>query len=490
MKNPLHHIDFYKADHRRQYPDGTTLVYSNLTPRSSRVPGVHEVVFFGLQYFIKEYLIRQWDEHFFAQPKERILAKYKRRMDTSLGPNDIGTAHIAALHDLGYLPLEIKALPEGSKVPLRVPMLTIRNTKPEFFWLTNYLETIMSNVLWKPCTSATTALRYRQVFNQYADETVGNRDFVPWQGHDFSMRGMSGIEDACLSAAAHLLSFTGTDTIPAIDFLEDYYDADADQELIGGSVAATEHSVMCMGTMENEIDTFQRLIGVVYPSGVVSIVSDTWDFWKVITVFLSALKDQILSRNGKVVIRPDSGDPVTIICGDPDAPIGSPEQKGAIECLWDIFGGTITPMGYRLLDAHIGLIYGDSITPERQIAILKGLKDKGFASFNVVLGIGSFTYQYVTRDTFGFAMKATYGEVNGEGRNIFKDPKTDNGSKKSAKGLLKVERTENGFELSDEVSWETERQGALEIVFRDGQLIREERLERIRERLWEELAYV
>ena len=490
MKNPLHHIDFYKADHRRQYPDGTTLVYSNLTPRSSRVPGVHEVVFFGLQYFIKEYLIRQWDEHFFAQPKERILAKDKRRMDTSLGPNDIGTAHIAALHDLGYLPLEIKALPEGSKVPLRVPMLTIRNTKPEFFWLTNYLETIMSNVLWKPCTSATTALRYRQVFNQYADETVGNRDFVPWQGHDFSMRGMSGIEDACLSAAAHLLSFTGTDTIPAIDFLEDYYDADADQELIGGSVAATEHSVMCMGTMENEIDTFQRLIGVVYPSGVVSIVSDTWDFWKVITVFLSALKDQILSRNGKVVIRPDSGDPVTIICGDPDAPIGSPEQKGAIECLWDIFGGTITPMGYRLLDAHIGLIYGDSITPERQIAILKGLKDKGFASFNVVLGIGSFTYQYVTRDTFGFAMKATYGEVNGEGRNIFKDPKTDNGSKKSAKGLLKVERTENGFELSDEVSWETERQGALEIVFRDGQLIREERLERIRERLWEELAYV
>ena len=490
MKNPLHHIDFYKADHRRQYPDGTTLVYSNLTPRSSRVPGVHEVVFFGLQYFIKEYLIRQWDEHFFAQPKERILAKDKRRMDTSLGPNDIGTAHIAALHDLGYLPLEIKALPEGSKVPLRVPMLTIRNTKPEFFWLTNYLETIMSNVLWKPCTSATTALRYRQGCNQYADETVGNRDFVPWQGHDFSMRGMSGIEDACLSAAAHLLSFTGTDTIPAIDFLEDYYDADADQELIGGSVAATEHSVMCMGTMENEIDTFQRLIGVVYPSGVVSIVSDTWDFWKVITVFLSALKDQILSRNGKVVIRPDSGDPVTIICGDPDAPIGSPEQKGAIECLWDIFGGTITPMGYRLLDAHIGLIYGDSITPERQIAILKGLKDKGFASFNVVLGIGSFTYQYVTRDTFGFAMKATYGEVNGEGRNIFKDPKTDNGSKKSAKGLLKVERTENGFELSDEVSWETERQGALEIVFRDGQLIREERLERIRERLWEELAYV
>ncbi len=483
MKNPLHHIDFYKADHRRQYPEGTTLVYSNLTPRSSRIAGVDEVVFFGLQYFIKEYLIRQWDEQFFAQPKERILAQYQRRMDTSLGPNNIGTAHIAALHDLGYLPLEIKALPEGSNVPLRVPMLTIRNTKPEFFWLTNYLETVLSNVLWKPCTSATTALRYRKVFDQYADETVGYRDFVQWQGHDFSMRGMSGMEDACLSAAGHLLSFTGTDTIPAIDFLEEYYGADADEELIGGSVAATEHSVMCMGTMNGEISTFRRLIEEVYPSGIVSIVSDTWDFWRVVTEFLPTLKKQILNRDGKVVIRPDSGDPVKIICGDPDAPIDSPEQKGAIECLWEIFGGSITPIGYRLLDPHIGLIYGDSITPERQVAILKGLKDKGFASFNVVLGIGSFTYEYVTRDTFGFAMKATYGEVNGQGRNIFKDPKTDNGAKKSAKGLLKVEMRESGYELVDGVSWDEERQGALEVVYRDGELLREEELRQIRERM-------
>ena len=488
MENPLHHIDFYKADHRRQYPEGTTLVYSNLTPRSSRIPDVQEVVFFGLQYFIKEYLIRQWDEQFFAQPKERILTKYQRRMDTSIGPNNIGTDHIAALHDLGYLPLEIKALPEGTQVPLRVPMLTIKNTLPEFFWLTNYLETIMSNVLWKPCTSATTALRYRRVFDQYADETVGNRDFVQWQGHDFSMRGMSGIEDACMSAAGHLLSFTGTDTVPAIDFLEDYYNADAGKEMIGGSVAATEHSVMCMGTMDNEIETFERLIKEVYPSGVVSIVSDTWDFWKAITEFLPKLKNDILARDGKVVIRPDSGDPVKIICGDPNAPIGSPVYKGAIECLWETFGGTVTPMGYQLLDSHIGLIYGDSITPERQITILKGLKDKGFASFNVVLGIGSFTYQYVTRDTFGFAMKATYGEVNDEGRNIFKDPKTDDGTKKSAKGLLQVKMGEYGLELKDEATWEEEAQSLMELVFRDGELMREERLERIRERMAERIV--
>lgn len=477
---PLHQIDFYKADHRRQYPEGTTLVYSNCTPRKSRVDGVNEVVFFGLQYFIKEYLQRQWDERFFKRPKAEVVAAYQRRMDTSLGKGAIDTSHIEALHDLGYLPLEIKALPEGTRVPLRVAMFTIRNTRPEFFWLTNYLETILSCVLWKPCTSATIAQQYRLVFDRFADETVGNRDFVQWQGHDFSMRGMSGMEDACLSGAGHLLSFTGTDTVPAIDFLEEYYGANADLELIGGSVPATEHSVMCMGTMDGEIGTFRRLINEVYPAGIVSIVSDTWDFWQVITQFLPQLKQAILARAGKVVIRPDSGDPVKIICGDPAAPAGSPAHKGAIECMWEVFGGETTAKGYKLLDPHIGLIYGDSITPERQLAILEGLKNKGFASFNVVLGIGSFTYEYVTRDTLGFAMKATYGEVNGEGRSIFKDPKTDDGTKRSAKGLLAIENNGNGLVMRDEVSWETERQGLLETVFLDGKLVREQTLAEVR----------
>ncbi len=481
---PLHLIDFYKADHRRQYPEGTTLVYSNLTPRKSRISEVDEVVFFGLQYFIKEYLIRQWDELFFQKPKAEVVARYRRRMDTSLGAGAVGMEHIEALHDLGYLPLEIKALPEGSLVPLRVPMLTIRNTRPEFFWLTNYLETLMSNILWKPCTSATIARQYRRVFDKYADETVGNRDFVNWQGHDFSMRGMSGIEDAVMSGAGHLLSFTGTDTVPAIDFLEDFYGANCEAELIGGSVPATEHSVMCMGMEDGELATFRRLIVETYPAGIVSIVSDTWDFWQVLTSFLPQLKAEILLRNGKVVIRPDSGDPVLIICGDPDAPLGSPEHKGAIECLWEVFGGSVTERGYRLLDPHIGLIYGDSITPERQLAILERLKNKGFASFNVVLGIGSFTYEYVTRDTFGFAMKATYGEVNGEGRPIFKDPKTDDGTKKSAKGLLKIAHNGDGKPaLFDETDWAGEAEGLLELVFRDGALVREETLNGIRERL-------
>ncbi len=487
--NPLMLIDFYKADHRRQYPDGTELVYSNFTPRKSRLEGNENLVFFGLQYFIKEYLVKQWNEGFFNVPKEKIVADYKRRMDNALGKDSIPVEHIAELHDLGYLPLIVKGLPEGTIVSPKIPVVTVYNTNPKFFWLTNYLESLMSAILWKPSTSATTAFQYRKTFDAYARNTVGdtNIDFVYWQGHDFSFRGMSGIEDACISAAGHLLSFYGTDTVPAIDFHELYYNANSGQELVGGSVPATEHSVMCMGTKDNEIGTFERLIVELYPKGIVSIVSDTWDFWKVITEFLPELKSKILARDGKVVIRPDSGDPVKIIVGDKDATPGSPEYKGAIECMWEIFGGTVTDKGYKLLDSHIGLIYGDSITLQRQKAILEGLKEKGFASFNVVLGIGSYTYEYVTRDTYGFAMKATYGEVNGEGRNIFKDPKTDDGTKKSAKGLLAVHLVDGKLKLKDECSWEEEKQGLLQTVFENGKVVNEQSLGQIRERIVKEL---
>ncbi len=488
--NPLTLIDFYKADHRRQYPEGTELVYSNFTPRKAREGGDHSLVFFGLQYFVKEYLVNQWNEGFFKRPKAEVVAEYRRRMDNALGKDSVGVEHIAALHDLGYLPLVVKGLPEGSVVPTKIPVVTVYNTHPEFFWLTNYLESLMSAILWKPCTSATTALRYRQVFEKYAQETVGETglDFVYWQGHDFSFRGMSGVEDACISAAGHLLSFYGTDSVPAIDFHEQYYQADSDKEMVGGSVPATEHSVMCMGTKDNEIGTFERLISELYPAGIVSIVSDTWDFWQVITEYLPKLKAQILARDGKVVIRPDSGDPVKIIVGDKDAAPGSPEYKGAIECMWEVFGGTTTDKGYKLLDSHIGLIYGDSITLQRQEAILSGLKEKGFCSFNVVLGIGSFTYEYVTRDTYGFAMKATYGEVNGEARNIFKDPKTDDGTKKSAKGLLRVTRENGVLVLKDECTWEEEKEGLLQTVFEDGKIVNEQSLNEIRERINEEIG--
>ena len=290
---------------------------------------------------------------------------------------------------------------------------------------------------------------------------------------------MSGIEAACLSGAAHLLSFTGTDTIPAIDFLEEYYGADSDKEMVGGSVPATEHSVMCMGGMDDELGTFRRLISDIYPKGVVSIVSDTWDFWKVVSEYVPSLKDEILSREGRVVLRPDSGNPVLIICGDPESE-DEHVRKGAYECLWDTFGGIVNSKGYKELDPHIGLIYGDSITLTRQQEILAQLEAKGFSASNLVLGIGSYTYEYVTRDTFGFAMKATYGEVDGVGRDIFKAPKTDGGFKKSAKGLLCV--LPDGT-LKAGCTKEEEATGLLREVFRDGKLLVDEDLATIRARL-------
>lgn len=485
--NPFLLTDYYKVGHVFQYPKNTTLVYSNLTPRSSRIPNTDEMVFFGLQYFIKEYLQTYLNDNFFQQPKEKVINEYKRRIVTSLGDHLPTYQHLEALHDLGYLPVEIKALPEGSLVPMRVPCLTIVNTRPEFYWLTNFLESILSAIIWQPCTSATIAFQYRKLLNNYAIETGMPLEFVQWQGHDFSFRGLSSLESAVTSGMAHLLSFTGTDTIPAIDALEAYYNANADDELIGGSVAATEHSVMCSGSKDGELETFNRLITEVYPSGIVSIVSDTWDLWKVCTDYVAALKEKILARNGKVVIRPDSGDPVKIICGDPDGKTAA-ERKGVVELLWDVFGGTVTNKGYKLLDGHIGAIYGDSINLQRAEAICEGLKQKGFAS-QCVFGIGSFTYQYNTRDTFGMAMKATYVEVNGEGREIFKNPITDDGTKKSATGLLQVKKENEKYVLYDQASWEQEKESELKTVFKDGKLVRDFSLREIRERLQASLQH-
>lgn len=489
--NPLMAIDFYKADHRRQYPEGTEYVYSNFTPRSSRLANMLDgfddrVVFVGLQGYINRVLIEQWKREFFDKPKSEVIKKYKHRMDTSLGEGAIAISHIEALHDLGYLPLRIKALPEGSRVNIKVPMFTVVNTLPEFYWLTNYIETSISAEIWKPCTTATIAYEYKRLLTDYAIKTGAPLEFVDIQAHDFSFRGMSGAHDAAQAGIGHLSSFIGTDTVAAIDYVEDYYGS---ENVVGVSVPATEHSVMCMGTKDEEIETFRRLIKELYPSGVVSIVSDTWDFWKVITEFAVTLKEDILNRTpnalglAKTVFRPDSGDPVKIICGDPDAPKGSPEYKGAVECLWETFGGTETEKGYKLLNERVGIIYGDSITLERASAILKGLEEKGFASTNIVFGVGSYTYQYMTRDTFGFAMKATWGQVNGEGREIFKNPKTDDGQKKSATGLLRVEKTENGFQLLDRQTRDQEREGELKTVFENGKLVLKTKFDHIRQKL-------
>lgn len=473
-------IDGYKLAHRQQYPVGTTRVYSNWTPRESRIPGVKKVVNFGLQYFLQKYMNEGFGAWFFGADIDEICARYARRVDGYLGPNDVGTDHLRALHSLGYIPLEFRALPEGTEVPLRVPMLTVENTHPDFFWLTNYIETLMSCVLWVPSTSATLALRLRRLLSAAASTTGSAQDFVQWQGHDFSFRGMGGPDAAAISGAGHLLAFSGTDTLPAIDLIEHYYGPLPSGYLIGGSVPATEHSVMCAGGELSELETFERLLDV-YPSGVVSVVSDTWDLWNVLTNILPQLKARIMSRPGKLVIRPDSGNPADILCGEPGAT--GARGRGVIELLWDVFGGTLSETGHKVLDSHIGAIYGDAINYERASEITSRLAEKGFASSNVVFGIGSYTYQFNTRDTFGFAMKATWAEVDGVGRDLFKSPVTDSGVKPSAKGRLSVIRGASGeLCLLNQATPVQEAQSLLRPVWRNGKFLQRETFDAIRER--------
>lgn len=486
--NPLFLIDFYKVGHVSQYPKDTTQVWSNWTPRSTRIVGQEGVVFFGLQYFIKEILQKEWDFNFFSRPLSGILLDYKELVRATLGIENPRVDHIEALHDLGHLPIDIYSLPEGESVPLRCPALVITNTTPDSYWLPNYLETILSNVLWKPCTSATTAQAYHRLFMKYAKE-AGETDFgfVDWQGHDFSFRGMAGREDAILSGMGHLLSFSGTDTIPAILAAKRYYNAEL---TCGGSVPATEHSVMCAGGQDDELETFRHLIEDVYPSGVVSIVSDTWDLWKVLTEYVPALKDKILARDGKVVIRPDSGDPVKIICGDPGEFMGpNARNQGTLRLLAKAMG--VTERAYMLpLINKMAAIYGDSITLERADQILnRTVNELKLSPYNIVFGIGSYTYEYVTRDTYGFAMKATAVRRGDRVIDIFKKPVTDDGAKNSLRGIpivfdcsdgtmapakYKVRETNDPEELDD---------CAFRKVFSNGELLTEDDFETIRKRV-------
>lgn len=488
--------DAYKLSHEKFMNELTEYIYSNSTPRSSKyLPVMKEFydnksVFFGLQVFIKDFLIKEWNETFFAQPKDKVIKKFKRRLDTYLGKDSISMDRFEDLHDLGYLPIEIKALPEGARVNERVPYFTIVNTNPKFAWLTNYLETIISCETWKPCVTATIGFELRKMINKFALETTGSLNGTDFQLHGFEFRGMSGRHDAALSGAGFLLNTWGTDTLPAIELMEEFYNADAEKEPIGFSVPASEHCVSSLGTaLDSELEFFRKAITVDYPTGIVSLVADTYDFFNVITNYATELKEDILNRKtnelglAKVVWRPDSGIPADIVCGDKNAPVGSPQYKGAMECLWDIFGGTVSDQGYKILNERTGIIYGDGIGQKVAFEILTRLKEKGFASTNILFGIGSFTLNMLSRDCLGIAIKGTWAQVDGKGYDIYKDPITDDGLKKSAKGLLRVDLVDGEYVLTDQVTREQEQGGELKTVFRDGKLIKDWTLSEIRENI-------
>jgi len=561
QQTALTNLDSYKLSHPDQYPQGTSKVYVNLTPRSVKHLGIpaefktDEIVWFGVQAFLHE-LVHVWDETFFKVSFEEATDDFMDLVGPFCGPRGYDRSRLRWLHDLGYLPLHIKALPEGMLVPAGVPVMTIINTLPEARWLPGAIETWLSAFLWKASTSATISYAYRRIIDQYSRLTGCTGHFSAFQGHDFSPRGMSGLDDAARSGAGHLLSFLGTDNIPAVKLVRDVYHGRG--TLVGTSVPATEHATMTTGILQHakvtgcslaeaESAVFRRLITEIYPAGIVSVVSDSFDFWQVITNIAPSLRDEIMNRqldsNGmaKVVFRPDSGDPVEIICGleyhtvkdiNDDVEmckvmcdtghvgegvvhnladgryyryeeIGDdlypelrfeevPEHvvKGAVQCLWDSFGGYYNHLGYRVVKPYVGLIYGDSITLSRCQEILQRLMARGFAADNVVFGIGSYTFQYTTRDSCGFAVKATYAEIDGQGLEVYKDPATDSGTKRSAHGLLQVVQQDQRLVLNQNVTWQQEQTGMLRTVFQDGVITVDDDFETIRQRLGVVMPYV
>jgi nicotinamide phosphoribosyltransferase len=505
--NSLFYSDGYKIGHKKMLAKGTSRLYGTWIPRSIKhaPKGVEKIVSFG-QQLAMIWLHDEFSENFFKISKEDAM-QFGKDMSLYLGM-DYDASHFGALYDLGYLPIRVKSLPEGIETLPNIPHMTFINTLDGFAWLTLYLETIISSLAWKPSTSATIALQYKRNVVKWVMKTVpANAFLIPFLCHDFSARGLSPW-DMLSSGLGHATSFLGSDTIICIPGARYFYNEPKDQVAIY-SVNASEHSV---STTKIFTVGEQQMIAdwlVDFPKGILSIVSDTFDLWKLITEYLPANKEAIMARDGKLVIRPDSGDPVDIICGsvNPSYRTGiagvyrtnwSPAEKGVIELLWDIFGGTVNEQGYKVLDPHIGAIYGDSINLERQIQIYERLEAKGFAATNIVLGVGSFTYQMNTRDTFGFAAKGAWFEVKEEigqtvdtlqpiykytGFDIFKDPVTDDGTKKSLKGMVAVFENDGEHYVKIQCTQEEEETGLLQVIYENGNFYNQSSLTEIRAKI-------
>jgi nicotinamide phosphoribosyltransferase len=504
--NSLFYTDGYKIGHRRMLAKGTTRLYGTWIPRSVKhaPKGVSRIVSFGHQLTMR-WLHDEFEENFFKQPIS-VATQFGKDMSLYLGM-EYDASHFSDLHRLGYLPIKVKALPEGIETLPNVPHMTFINTVDGFGWLTLYLETIISSLAWKPSTSATIALQYKRNVVKWVTKTdPANAWLIPFLCHDFSARGLSPW-DMLSSGLGHATSFLGSDTIICIPGARYFYDEPEDQVSVY-SVNASEHSVsttkiFTVGEQQMITDWLTD-----FPKGILSIVSDTFDLWKLITEYLPANKEAIMARDGKLVIRPDSGNPVDIICGESNSDAATtPQNKGVIQLLWDIFGGAINEQGYKVLDPHIGAIYGDSITLDRQIQIYERLEAKGFAATNIVLGVGSFTYQMNTRDTLGFAAKGAWFEVEDidwvtpdgtpiykkVGYDIYKDPVTDDGTKKSLKGLISVEevtvtseetgKTYTKYEVHTQCTPEEEAGGILQTIYEDGGFYNETTLTSIREKI-------
>lgn len=456
MENIIVKTDSYKASHGAQYPPGTTKIISYLESRGGIYP---ETVFFGLQYILKKHLAGQ------VVTQEKLeFAKtfWKNHFGREIFQADMWQ-HIIDNHG-GKLPIKIKAVPEGTVVPVKNVLMTIENTDPVCFPLTNFLETILMQI-WYPITIATNSREIKKTILKYLNET-GDPSLIGFQLHDFGYRGVSSSETAGIGAASHLVNFMGTDTVAGIILAMEYYHS----EMVGFSIPASEHSTITSWGKEGEMKAYKNLLEV-YPEGLVACVSDSFDIFNACgNIWGTQLKDMITTRNGKLVIRPDSGDPVEV-------------NRKLLHILWDKFGGSVNEKGYKVLHPNVGIIQGDGIDHDMVKRILEMMKEEGFSANNMAFGSGGGLLQKFDRDTLKFAIKCSCAVINGEEVNVQKDPITSSG-KKSKAGRLKLVQA-NGFfrtaSSKEDADFES-LPDSMVTVFENGDLIVDDNFSDIRER--------
>ncbi len=411
MNNIILLSDSYKYTHYKQYPEKTEIIYSYLESRGGQFD---KTVFFGLQYFIKKYL------EGVVVTKEKI-DEAEVIINAHLGAgtfNRKGWEYILNTHE-GKLPVKIKAVPEGTIVPTHNVLITIENTDPKCFWLTNFLETLLVQC-WYPITVATQSYYIKELIKEFLKET-GTPELIDFKLHDFGFRGVSSVESAGIGGLAHLVNFKGTDTVEALVYGKKYYN----EPCAGFSIPASEHSTITSWGKENETKAFENMLEQYKDYPLVACVSDSYDIYKACSdKWGSELKDKIMSKNGTLVIRPDSGNPQEVILK-------------VLNILWDKFGGTINNKGYKVLDSHVRVIQGDGVNYVSIYNILKTMQVNGFSADNIAFGMGGALLQKLDRDTQKFAFKCSAIQKDGMWSDVYKQPITDFG-KESKKGRLKL----------------------------------------------------
>ena len=453
-KNLILNTDSYKASHFLQYPPGTTHVSSYIETRGG---DYEKAIFFGLQMFIKEYLEQPvtYDD----------ISEAKAVMEAHGVPfNEEGWKYIVQNHN-GYLPIEIQAVPEGTPIAMQNALVQVVNTDPECAWLTSYVETALLRSVWYPTTVATVSYSCKQSIARYLEMTADSSEGLVFKLHDFGARGATTEEAAAIGGVAHLVNFWGTDTISGIMAARRYYNA----EMAGFSIPAAEHSTMTAWGKDGEVAAYENMLDQFSgPGKLVAVVSDSYDLWNAIdNIWGDALKEKVEATGGTLVIRPDSGNPVEVV-------------TETIERLMAKFGYETNSKGYRILPACVRVIQGDGVNEESIADILKAMEARGLSADNVAFGMGGALLQKVNRDTMQFAMKASAAKVNGDWRDVYKDPVTDHG-KRSKKGRLAVIEPEPGNYKTIAEEELGSRKNILETVYRNGKLIREFSFEEVRE---------